>query len=115
MEWLEPYLFPMEYLIFFSLSSVWLNAYYMSFFKKMVEIKDPKSRTEDSIEKDEILQFFEILFSTFVILGFAQMIASYYEQYPNLLTVYTIFCVVFLLSIDFTSTDSDDEKKDEKL
>jgi len=81
----------------------------------MVDIKKPKPRDENSMEKDEILQFFEIIFSTLTILGLAQVISSYYEQYPNLLTVYTIFCVTFLLGIDFTSTESDDEKKDENL
>lgn len=87
----------------------------MSFFKKMVDVKKPKQRDEDSMEKDEILQFFEIVFSTLTILGFAQLISSYYEEYPNLLTAYTSFCVAFLLGIDFTATDSEDEKKDEKL
>ncbi len=112
MDWLASYLLPMDCVVFFLLSSVWLNVYYMSFFSKIETDVVHKQPESNKMEKDGILQFFEIIFVTITILALAQAISSYYDQYPDLLTGYTICCIIFLLGTDMLSPTKD-EKKDE--
>jgi hypothetical protein len=115
MEWLTPYLFPMDWVIFFFLATVWLKIYYLSFFGKLEKTEIDPNTKRNANEKDHILQFFEFIFTTIIILYVAHGLSSYYDRYPNLLTGYTILCVVFLLGTDFISSNADEEEKDENF
>jgi len=91
----------MDTLIFFVLSFVWLRFSFLH-HKRLSEIiqENKKESIKEYEERSKAFVVFQLI-SGLGVFAFAYILSKEYSSYPNLVLIYTLFCLVVHLGFDF--------------